>query len=134
MSEAAGMVSADELEAYMNRVEERFMSIHAANADIMRCWQDYRKSITQVQEGSISGVAMDTPTPKATEYLRGIRRLLGEELHPRSKIRNRQLRWLAAAGQPMPPPEEVAAFVQNLRQLQKLRQAHLAIKQQDGGS
>jgi hypothetical protein len=73
---------------------------------------------------------MDTATPKAAEYLRGIRRLLGEELHPRSKIRRRQLGVLAAAGQPVPAPEEVAAFVKNL---QKLRRPQADTKQQDGG-
>jgi hypothetical protein len=125
--------SADELEAYMNRVEDRFMSIYAPHPATIRCWQDYRKHIAQVREGGISGVAMDTATPKAAEYLRGIRRLLGEELHPRSKIRRRQLGVLAAAGQPVPAPEEVAAFVKNLRLTQKLRRPQADTKQQDGG-
>src|ERR1700689_4045416 len=81
--------SADELEAYMNRVEDRFMSIYAPHPATIRCWQDYRKHVAQVREGDISGVAMDTATPKAAEYLRGIRRLLGEGLQPRSKISGR---------------------------------------------
>jgi hypothetical protein len=94
------MTTYAEFENYMDKIEERYFTLHSDPISGPRQnWLAARNRIARVKEGEVSGVTMETDLPPLTsDYWRGLRRELGEELHPRKKIRTRQLMNLSAAG------------------------------------
>jgi len=93
------MPSPAALEAYMDENQERYFAMFSDEKCGARGnWADHRAYISQVKNGLVSATTMETETPRASEYLIGLRRVFGEELHPRTAIRIRQLMALANAG------------------------------------
>ena len=93
------MPSAADLEAYMNEMQERYFSMYPdKDCGERHNWSGQRQYIAQMRDGLVPGTTMETDAPRATEHLIGLRRQLGEELHPRSSIRKLQLTRLASVG------------------------------------
>jgi hypothetical protein len=87
-----------ELAAYMDRNEARFFALFPDPQHVERArWATFRIYIDRVKSGEFSGVAPETPNPRAAQALVGFRRTIGEEPHPRNAIRRRQQLTLAAA-------------------------------------
>ena len=93
------MPSAADLEAYMDERQDLYFAVHSdEKCGARRQWSYQRSYIAQVRSGLVRATTMETETPNASEYLTGLRRTLGDELHPRTSIRKRQLMELARAG------------------------------------
>ena len=81
------MASATELEAYMDRNEERYFALFPDPLGVRReNWLVARNHIRLVKSGKISGTAPETETPHATQTLVSLRRILGDDPHPRRTI------------------------------------------------
>jgi hypothetical protein len=94
------MTTIAELEAYMDKIEERYFVLYPNPKDGQRThWADTRIYIRRVKSGEIVGVTPDMQTPRAIESLVGYRRIMGEELHPRKAILKRQEKTRAAAAE-----------------------------------
>jgi hypothetical protein len=93
------MPSAADLEAYMDEHQDLYFAMHPdEKCGARRQWSYQRSYIAQVRDGLVRATTIETKTPTASEYLTGLRRTLGDELHPRTSIRKRQLMELARAG------------------------------------
>jgi hypothetical protein len=80
-------------------MEERYFALYPdAASGPRRNWFGYRKYIARVRERLVPDTTADTDTRQATDHLLGLRRLFGEEIHPRKTIRKRQAETLAALG------------------------------------
>jgi hypothetical protein len=93
------MATIAELEAYMDKFEERYFALYPIPKDGQRDhWERTRNYFRGVKNGEIAGTTLETETPRATESLVGYRRIMGEEPHPRRAIQKRhQLARDAAA-------------------------------------
>ena len=93
------MTNVLELEAYMDRMEECYFTLYPEPKSGPRLnWTGYRRYIARVKEGQVPDTTPETTTRQATDHLLGLRRLFGEEVHPRKRVRKRQLAELAALG------------------------------------
>jgi hypothetical protein len=91
------MSNAAELEAYMDKMEERYFALHPDPESGQRQnWARFRRYIARVKEGLVPDVTPETATREAADHLLGLRRVFGEEIHPRKSIRKRQIMALAA--------------------------------------
>jgi hypothetical protein len=87
-----------DLEVYMDRNEARFFALFPDPQHVERVrWANFRGYIDRVRRGEFSGIALETPNPRAAQALVGFRRTIGEEPHPRKAIRRRQQLTLATA-------------------------------------
>jgi hypothetical protein len=87
----------------MDKVEERYFALHPDPASgPRRNWSGYRKYIARVKEGLVPDTTPETGTRQAADHLLGLRRLFGEEIHPRKAIRKRQAMTLATLGSTAP--------------------------------
>jgi hypothetical protein len=94
------MTTVAELEAYMDKIEERYSALYPNPKEGQRDhWQKSRSYIRRVKDGEVPGITLETDTPRATEALVGYRRVMGEELHPRRAILKRQQLARAAAAE-----------------------------------
>lgn len=92
-----------ELETYMDRREELYFALYPEPKSGPRLnWSGYRKYIAQVRDGSVPDTTLETSTQRAADHLLGLRRLFGEEIHPRKTIRKRQAATLAAFAAMLP--------------------------------
>jgi hypothetical protein len=92
------MTTVAELEAYMDKTEERYFVLYPnPEGGPRRQWAENRAYIRRVKSGEIAGVTFDMQTPRAIQSLVGYRRIMGEELHPRKAILRRQEMTRAAA-------------------------------------
>jgi hypothetical protein len=88
-----------ELEAYMDKMEERYFAMHPDPKSGQRQnWASFRRYIARVKEGLVPDVTPETSTRQSADHLLGLRRVFGEEIHPRKAIRKRQSLALAALG------------------------------------
>jgi hypothetical protein len=95
------MSNAAELEAYMDKMEDRYFALHPDPVSgHRRNWDGYRRYIARVKEGLVPDVTPETATREAADHLLGLRRVFGEEIHPRHAIRKRQVMALAALANP----------------------------------
>jgi len=92
------MASIAELEAYMDKIEARYFALHP-DPDIgqRHNWKSIRSYIRSVKDGEIPDTTMETETRRGTDSLLGLRRMMGEEPHPRKAIHKRQELIRAAA-------------------------------------
>jgi hypothetical protein len=95
------MATIAELEAYMDKIEERYFALFPVDSPIGERgqWAGARRYICRVKAREIRGVKPDTETAHATEAFVGFRRIMGEEPHPRSAIHKRQQLTRAAAAE-----------------------------------
>ena len=94
------MATIAELEAYMDKIEERYFALYPNPQEGQRGnWESLRSYIGRVKNGDIPGTTPETETPRATEALIGFRRMIGEELHPRKAILKRQQLTRAAVAE-----------------------------------
>ena len=91
------MSNAAELESYMDKMEERYFGMYPDPKCGHRCnWDGYRKYIALVKAGLVPDTTPETDTRQAADHLLGLRRVFGEEIHPRKAIRKRQAMALEA--------------------------------------
>jgi hypothetical protein len=94
------MATIAELEAYMNKIEQRYFALYPESPIGQRGnWEGIRGYIRRVKSGEIRGIKLEMETPRATQAFVGLRRSMGEEPHPRSVIRKRQTLARAAAAE-----------------------------------
>jgi hypothetical protein len=94
------MATIAELEAYMDKIEERYFALYPNPQEGQRGnWESIRGYIRRVKNGDISGITPEMETPRTTEALVGFRRIMGEELHPRKAILKRQQLTRAAVAE-----------------------------------
>jgi hypothetical protein len=95
------MATIAELEAYMDKIEERYFALFPVNSPTGERgqWVGIRSYIRRVKDGEISGTTPEVETARATEVFVGFRRIMGEEPHPRSAIHKRQQLTRAAAAE-----------------------------------
>src|ERR1019366_5981531 len=94
------MATIAELEAYMDKIEERYFVLYPNPQEGQRGnWESLRGYIRRVKNGDIVGTTPETETPRATEALVGFRRIMGEDLHPRRAILKRQQLTRAAVAE-----------------------------------
>jgi hypothetical protein len=103
------MSSATELESYMDKMEERYFAMHPdPKSGHRRNWAGCRKYIVLVKKGRFPGITPETSMPQLAVRLLGLRRAFGEEIHPRRRIRKRQMAALVALNnQPADTPGEI---------------------------
>ena len=69
------MATIAELEAYMDKIEERYFALYPNPQEGQRGnWESIRGYIGRVKNGDIPGTTPETETPRATEALIGFRR------------------------------------------------------------
>lgn len=93
------MATIAELEAYMDKIEERYFALYPEKSPIGQRgqWSGVRRYICRVKNGEIPGITPEMETPHATKSFVGFRRIMGEEPHPRRAIHKRQQLTRAAA-------------------------------------
>ena len=95
------MSNVAELETYMDKMEERYFAMHPDPKSGQRQnWTSFRKYNALVKEGLVPDVTPETNTRQLADRLLGLRRVFGEEIHPRRRIRKRQVMALAALDNP----------------------------------
>ena len=73
------MATIAELEAYMDKIEERYFALYPNTQEGQRVnWEGLRGYVRRVKNGDIPGTTSEMETPRATEALIGFRRMIGE--------------------------------------------------------
>jgi hypothetical protein len=95
------MATIAELEAYMDKIEERYFALYPEESPIGQRaqWSGVRNYIRRVKSGEIPGITLEMETPHATQAFVGFRRIMGEEPHPRRAIHKRQQKTRAAVAE-----------------------------------
>jgi hypothetical protein len=71
------MATIAELEAYMDKIEERYFALYPNPQEGQRGnWESIRGYIRRVKNGDIPGTTPETETPRATEAFVGFRRIM----------------------------------------------------------
>jgi predicted transcriptional regulator len=97
-----------ELESYMDMREELYFTLYPEPKSGPRLnWSGYRNYIARVRNGLVVNTTLETSTQRASDHLLGLRRLFGEEIHPRKRIHKRQAATLAAFTAMLPAESSV---------------------------